>query len=364
MADILEEALADAEKLQKAAQQSAESNLLEKNHEKVKKETEKILEAEEAKMMGEQEDEEFGGEEELGLGDEEFDFEDEDEEFGFEGDDSGLDNQVPDAMADGEDLCPCPEDDEEIEINFDELAQQIEKGDSQESHEEAAEEVVGDEEGMLEEEIDIDMEPTKSGTTNRPQDELDREMEKDFSDDEEDEEGDEEIQDNSDVLKLKEQISELKREVRYLKKKNQKIKEGKKDLKEERDKYRSKLLDTSKQLKESNSQRAKFFYKTCVLENSSLNERQKQRLAEALEDAESAKEAKNIYEHVSKALEGATETKKSNFGSIDEAVDNSMPQDSPRIPGTSDDNERRQKRGIINENMKKRMQELANIQEN
>jgi len=322
-------------------------------------------------MMGEQEDEEaageeeFGSDEELDLGDEEFDFED-DEEFGFEGDDSGLDDQVPDAMSDGEDLCPCPDDGEEVEIDFDELAQQIEMGDEQpeQDHEEAAEDVIGDDDEMLEE-LEIDMEPTKSGTTNRPEKEVGREMDKEFTDDEdsEDDDEEEEIQDNSDVIKDQEKINELKSEVKFLENKLEQVKEGHKELKQERDEFHSKLLETNKKLQEVNTQRAKFFYKSCVLESSSLNERQKQRLAEALEDAESAKDAERIYEHVTNALEQETISNKSNkqARTISEAVDNSTPNESIKVQSTQ--NKKREKSTMLNENVKKRFAEIAGLKD-
>jgi len=365
MADILEDAIADAERLQKAAKQSAESSILEKHHKEVKEESDRILSEEEEGMLGDEE----GEGEELDFGDEEFDFEEDDEEFGFEGDDSGLDTQVPDASADGEDLCPCPEEDEEIEINFDELAQQIENGESAEDHGEAAEEVVGDEDEMLDEEVEIDMEPTKSGTTERPTKELDRELDKNPPEDadlEDEESDDEEDSDISDAEKAtgqidKSQLEELKRKNQYLKKELENVKEGHKSLKEERNELRSKLLDTSKKLKESNMQRAKFFYKSCVLENSSLNERQKRKLAETLEDAESAEQAKVIYESVNKALMKETDHKKPKKGeeTLNEAIDSSMPNESLRVKGN--ETQKETSKDLINENVKRKWSEIANI---
>ena len=44
--------------------------------------------------------------------------------------------QIPDAFADGEKLCPCPDEETEIEINFNDLAKQLQ--DPEESDEEDA----------------------------------------------------------------------------------------------------------------------------------------------------------------------------------------------------------------------------------
>lgn len=308
MADLLEEAIAEAEELQKAAEKSAKAEILEKHHEEIKDKEEEILEEKKSNLLNEQPEEE--GEEEIeGLDDEELDLGD--EEFGFDQDESGLDDQVPDAAAEGENLCPG--EGEEVKIDFDELEQKIDNMDqeSTESHEEAAQDVAADEDEMLEE-FEVDMEPTKSGNTGRPDKEMDREEEKEFPDEDEDnphQPDSVDVEDKSNVVKLdehKQKVSELHSKIQALEKQVESLKEGHDELKQERDDLRDKLLEQNKKLQESNRDRAQLYYQNQVLESSSLNERQKRKLASALNDAGSAKEAKLIYENVTKAVESET----------------------------------------------------------
>ena len=91
MSTLLEQAIVDATALKEAALKSAENSILEKYAPEVKKAIDSLLE-----------------QDELDFGD----------EMGDEGE--ALD-AVPLAAAEEAPLCPCPDDDEEIEIDFDQL---------------------------------------------------------------------------------------------------------------------------------------------------------------------------------------------------------------------------------------------------
>ena len=101
MTTMLEQAVVDAAALKEAAVRNAETVILEKYAEEIKEVVDSVLE---------QDDEE-------GLS---LDIGDEDEGTG-EVDPVAQD--LPMAATDGDKVCPCPEEDEEVEINFDELAQ-------------------------------------------------------------------------------------------------------------------------------------------------------------------------------------------------------------------------------------------------
>lgn len=104
MSTMLEQAVIDAAALKEAAVKNAESMILEKYAEEIRKSVDSIIFEEEE------------GEEGLSLsvGDEESEEED------------PLAKDLPMAATDGEEACSCPEEDEEIEIDFDELAKAME----------------------------------------------------------------------------------------------------------------------------------------------------------------------------------------------------------------------------------------------
>ena len=135
MSTILEQAIVDAEALKEVALKNAESTILEKYSDKIKEAVENLLEQEEGPETQE------------------------------EGISINVADQIPLAATDGENACPCPEQDDDVEvtIDFDELRKDMEDegeaDDEIESSEEAAEEVLGLEESI---EIDIDEEDLES----------------------------------------------------------------------------------------------------------------------------------------------------------------------------------------------------------
>ena len=121
---MLEQAIVDADALKETALKSAESAILEKYSYEVKEAIDSLLEQEDDLGL-----DDLGG---LG-GDEEL----EEEDLGLGGmDDFGAEegpvtaDTIPDAtpaVTDGESLCACPEEDEEITIDFNQLAAAIEQ---------------------------------------------------------------------------------------------------------------------------------------------------------------------------------------------------------------------------------------------
>lgn len=104
---MLEQAIIDAKQLREAAIKSAQNAILEKNSVQIKETVNRILEQDDEDMLGDEED-----------------------MLGMMGDEAPLEQdplaaQVPLAATDGENLCPCPEEDEEVEIDFDELRAQM-----------------------------------------------------------------------------------------------------------------------------------------------------------------------------------------------------------------------------------------------
>lgn len=108
---MLDKVLVDANALREAALKSAEAAVLEKAAPKIREAVNALLEQDEGEE-GELDDLLGGGapglEVDMGPG-----------EVG------GMANNLPMGVQDGENLCACPEEDEEIEINFDELEKQM-----------------------------------------------------------------------------------------------------------------------------------------------------------------------------------------------------------------------------------------------
>ena len=94
MSSLLEQAIVDAKALKEAALKSAESSILEKYAPEIKSAVSNLLEQE--------------------------------DEFGMDLEPDMPENPVPKAAEEGMRLCPCPDDDEEIEIDFEELRSAME----------------------------------------------------------------------------------------------------------------------------------------------------------------------------------------------------------------------------------------------
>jgi len=298
---MLEQAFIDAESLKETALKNAESIILEKYSNEVKKAVDNLLE----------EDTEDTTEETVV--EEEFEVED-----------------VPNAYYQEEEL----EEDQEIDINLDKLAEELNKKGGEEALEEAEEDTEELEESA-EEEIDITEEQINSiiekltvdvenvpsgqpgGGSNRT---LDRENEEIALA----QEDVEELEEDEEKKELEESVTKLKKEKDVLFKQNKK--------------YKSLLLQAKEKLEEVNLSNAKLLYTNRVLGNTSLNERQKTKIVEALSNAGSVEEAKVIHETLQSAV---GTSRKRNPQSLSEAVRRNSSTTIPRRKDESKSNPHR-----------------------
>ena len=306
---LLQEAIIDAKALKEAAMRQAKDALINEHADVIKDAVEKMLEAED-------EEDPFGGggEEEMDMGmDDEMGGDGIDIAIGGEdeiggGVDSGIAGDVPLAATDGEPLCPCADEEEEIEISFDELEKQMAQDpggeDDMLDREEVADELPmgGEEEdeeieleeddlSALLEELVVDNEPL-SATGNmgtNPAEQRDQ-VEAALAT----------MQDTA----VEEEVEELKKALDETKKLAETRKNKNKKLIAERDSLKNTLLTIKGKIEEINLTNARLFYTNRALASTSLNERQKKELADALQKADSVLKAKVIYETLQSSTAG------------------------------------------------------------
>ena len=271
MSTILEQAIVDAEALKEVALKNAESTILEKYSDKIKEAVESLLEQDETPETQE------------------------------EGISIKVAEQIPLAATAGEDACPCPDQDDEVEvtIDFDELRKDMEEEgeegeDEIESSEEAAEEVMGLEESIeidideedlesIVEKLTVDIKPQKSGWDGTASQEHYEWSEKE-------------------LLAL-EQDTEVKEELAAMRKAVKDLQQERKQLKLKNTELTTKLNEVTgifgelrENLAETSLMNARLLYTNKVLGDVSLNERQRTKLVESISKADSVEEAKVIYE--------------------------------------------------------------------
>ena len=290
MSTLFEKAIADAKELKEAAQKNAEQMIIEKYSVELKEALEDILDE------GEAEDEE-AEEAEMGLA----------ADLGAVEEPPAADftAQVPDAVAGGEQLCPCPDDDEEVEINFDELMADYEASVPPEElqpefEEETAlmEELDGlgnDEIEALLEDIQFEAEPVSNGWPGSTNAQLKAAIE---------------------IEKTHEAIAELQKEHKELQVKLAEYKKSNQKLVETNKKNERKLVATTKVLIEmkqkmgkTNLQNAKLFYTSKTLQSTKLNARQKSKIAESVNNAKSVEETKLVYEALKDTVGSTNQSK-------------------------------------------------------
>ena len=218
-------------------------------------------------------------------------------------------DELPLSAVDGEKLCPCPEEEEEIEINFDDLVRQMEDEGALSdpdimSREETAEEMLEEleditleEEALKElvEELVVDVQASRSGWAGAP-DELHVD-------------GAEITLAREQDTKIKEENQALRKAVKALEEMNESTNKDLNESQEKIEKFAKAIYVLRDKLNESNLSNARLLYTNKVLTNNSLNERQKTKLAEALLRAETVEETKVIYETLQNAV-GSTSNKK------------------------------------------------------
>ncbi len=317
MSNMLEQAIVDAKALREAAVKSAEVELLDKYADEMKSAVTKLLEAEDDLGLGG-----FGEEEPVGAPE-------------------GGPEAAPPSFADGERLCPCPEDGQEIEVDFAELRADIE-----------AEENAGEAEGVGlgglggEEDLALGGEDELGlGGEEEEEDELSleenimsalKELGTDISEDvlldlikpaelQEEEEAETEKEDDqseeeeksvaADALKAgyAKKEESLNREISGLSKKLSVMEKRNTD-------YKNVIQKMTGRLAEVNLSNAKLLYTNRVLNNASLNERQKNTIVESISNSGSVEEAKTIFNTLQNAVSGQSSTKRSAPNTLSEAV--------------------------------------------
>jgi hypothetical protein len=177
---------------------------------------------------------------------------------------------------------------------------------SEEKEEELEEEIEIDE-SLLEdilERLTVDIDPQMSGWAGTPQSQMEEYADMALA------------RENDD--KVKEENEALRSRLEELKESLKKNTDQKEKLAEENSKFMEAVIILKEKVDIVNVSNAKLLYINKALENSSLNERQKRKIVEAISKAETTKEAKVIYETLQSTV-GSTE-KRSVPKSLSEAV--------------------------------------------
>jgi hypothetical protein len=325
MSSMLNEAIVDAKALRESALKNAESSVINKYSEEVKKVLEQLLEQDELDLgSAPLEEEEEGTEEEIVENENDVPYSATDD---FSMNDGKNLSSLPNTGDNVEvtidlgslqeavkSLATSLEEDDELEINEEELAEIL--SEDEEELEEAAmenpdpsaqktkaeeDEFEGSQEGGLGESIDtdslvdaiiekltVDMGAELSGWAGRPTSELQYEQERELAaeaaDDEEDldENDDEETGVNESLVEIQNENKNLKQQLNNIEQAFNQMKEN---------------------LYEVNLSNARLLYTNRVLRNSSLNERQKDKIVEAISGAGSVTEAKTIFETLQSTVE-------------------------------------------------------------
>lgn len=346
MSVMLEKAIVDAKALKEAAMKNAEQAIVEKYSPKIKEAVDNILEQDEFDDL---DDEEFGElpgmEDEIGSDD-------------FET--SGAVENIPLAGLEGEKLCACPEEEDEIEIDFDELERQMMN--PEEKEEMGAIDREGFADDLIDDEDEFELEEG-CGEKKKEKEEL-KEYDKDYmkkriklaKKEKEEKEGikeeeeicedckdiDEEFEIDENFIKelaeelrvdidiqpsgyqgansmeekhaneaalakmqdskIKEELEDLKKEMKKLEETRKKDLENKKKVLEENKKLKNILFKFKDKLNEIHLTNVKLSYKNRVLSSNSLNERQKNVLAEAIDKSNSIESVKTVFETLKSAV--------------------------------------------------------------
>lgn len=339
MSNMLEQAIVDAAALKEAALKNAEHAILEKYAPEIKSAVDQLL-------TEQPEDEELGlVPEEPGV---------ESPMGGEEGEEEELSDLDADpAYAEGEKLCPCPDEEEKIELDLDQLAAQVAAeeemgglgGGAAEPREDAmmaleeSEEINLTEEQLASilEELTVDVKPVPhghvGGATGTEIEEAELQalaLEKDSEAAEENKE-------------LRKATKELEEQVSSLTTKKKKLAEDYEQLK-------SIALKMKANLEEANLSNARLVYTNRVLNSVSLNERQKNKIVEALSKSRTVEEVKVVYETLQSAV-GSTSVKRS-----PESLSEAINRKSSTLP------RRKNKRTAMSDHAIDRMRKLAGIE--
>jgi len=187
------------------------------------------------------------------------------------------------------------------------------------------------------ERLRVDIDPQPSGWAGTPRKQMEELADQALA-----READDEVKEENEALRSR--VAELEESLN-------KTTDQKQELVEQRDKFKDAILILKEKIDIVNVSNAKLLYINKALENSSLNERQKQKIVEAISKAETTKEAKVIYETLQSTV-GSTE-RRSIPKSLSEAVSRSN--SSLLI------NSQRKKENITSDAFSERLQRLAGL---
>jgi hypothetical protein len=335
MSTLLQDAIVDATALREAALKTAEASIIEKYSGEVREALDNLLEQEEDPMAGMEDPAAAAappadpmampGGMDLGMPAEE----------GAPAEEIAED--VPLGAADGEKLCGCPEEGEaaKVSVNLDELQETVDNLHKELNEDEEMEFNEEDITAMLSE--DDDEPETESAEEDDPDAPDEPDSEETEADDPLDVREELEISDDlidSIVEKLtvdmgaelsgwagrsnydlkweieKEMAhrrsTDVEEELKDLKKAHEELVFESNQLKERTEQYEQVVRELRENLQEVNTSNARLLYTNRVLRNTSLNERQKIKIAEAISRAGSVAEAKTIYETLESAVPAQT----------------------------------------------------------
>ena len=304
MSSLLEQAIVDATALKEAALKNAETSILEKYAPEIKEAVASLLEQEE---------------DDLGLD--------------LDGEEEAIE-QIPLAAAEEAPLCPCPEEDEEIEIDFDTLRKLSDKLGDDDAGATAGDDIFaspGEDEELdlalqeeyqitdavleailteADDELIVDIHPQKSGWAGTPAAVMNHNAELELA--------------RLASTEAQEEIKIMKQALGNVKKDYAQISETYSSSKAENKRLVKTLSSMKEKLEEVNLSNARLFYTNRVLNSSSLNERQKLKIAEAISDSRNVNEAKVIYETLQSAV-GSSSSSRKGPKSLSEAVNRNSP---------------------------------------
>jgi len=313
MPTLLEQAIIDAQEIRNAALRNAESTILEKYNNEVKNVVESLIEQEEDDLsFGALEDEEAL---DPGM---------------TTGEEVGLVDEPAFAAAEGEEMCPCPDagEQQEMTFSFEDLKAMADELEGSEAmgEPEGQEELMGDlgmapeeeeeelplelqEEIDVEEDIDldedmikelveelvVDIRPVKTGHLATP----------------------EGVMRHAEELELARLAStEAQEEMTALKDARDRLTITNESLEKLNNKLSKALYVLKERLDEVNLSNAKLLYSNQALSSASLNERQKLKVVDSIQKADSVEEAKVIFE----TLQSAVGSPKRELKSLSEVI--------------------------------------------
>lgn len=288
MSSMLEQAIVDAAALKEAAVKNAEQEILERYSQDIREAVDALLE------------QDLDAEEDIADGEVATDPESEEEIL----------EQIPLAATEGEPACACPDEGEIITLDLAGLL--AAQGDEASSHEDLAAGVEGEEEvmalGAPEEEEEIDLNETDLR-------ELAEELKFDYEAKPTGYSSGTPVAD----LEQEQMVQAVADEINENNEEVEELKENLNNLTEENQKFRRIILQLKDKLDEVSVSNARLLYTNRVLENPSLNERQKAKLVETISKAQTIEKAKMIYEALQSAVDG-TSTKVEKPESLNEVV--------------------------------------------